>query len=720
MGAVHDLGALVISLRHKGHTMADITGMVMNRHLKIMFFIIVFLALLIVIAIFGLVIAVLFDLYPQAVFPVWMEIPIAIVLGRAILRGRISLTTATALAVAAMYVTVVIGHYMPLQMPAIAGIPATGVWTLLLLVYAYIASTLPVTTLLQPRDYINAWQLFIALGLLVLGVFAAAPEMVAPAFHLSPEGAPPWMPFLFITIACGAISGFHCLVSSGTSSKQVASEPDARFVGYGSMLTEGFLATIVLIACGAGLALAYTAADGTVLTGSDAFAAHYGSWMASSGLASKVAAFVVGAANMISALGLPRELAIVVMGVFVASFAGTTLDTATRLQRYVISELATDLRIEPLTRRHPATLLAVVTAAALAFYNGAGGKGALLLWPLFGSMNQLLAGLALIVVTYWLKQQARNYLVTLLPSLAIFVCTAWALAHTLGSLYDRRQRAEPGHRRHRPGPADLAHRRGRGPDGAPGAGGGAGLGRLRPRLPSVPAPVSRILPGLPSRAAERLARARPAAAGRYRVGHPRRPAAAGRGGSAAPRRPGDRPRRRRSRRPGRAGREGALHGPGPSGGGLLPLRSRARRAGGPSRHHRLQGPGRVGPAPSARAAAYGSPRSRALPLPPARALRPRRRGPGRRGPRRARRSGLRRTRCASSSSRSTWHACAPTWTGWSSSTRPPGPWPATSAPGTPAGRRPSPAPPSCSRSWPPSWGRRPSGSTPSGSSPGTP
>ena len=254
MGAVHDLGALVISLRHKGRTMADITGMVMNRHLKIMFFIIVFLALLIVIAIFGLVIAVLFDLYPQAVFPVWMEIPIALVLGRAISRGRINLTGATVVAVAAMYVTVVLGHYVPLQMPAIAGIPATGVWTVLLLVYAYIASTLPVTTLLQPRDYINAWQLFIALGLLVLGVFAAAPAMVAPAFHLSPEGAPPWMPFLFITIACGAISGFHCLVSSGTSSKQVSSEPDARFVGYGSMLTEVFLATIVLIACGAGLA----------------------------------------------------------------------------------------------------------------------------------------------------------------------------------------------------------------------------------------------------------------------------------------------------------------------------------------------------------------------------------------------------------------------------------------------------------------------------------
>jgi carbon starvation protein len=436
MGAVHDLGALVISLRHKGHTMADITGMVMNRHLKIMFFIIVFLALLIVIAIFGLVIAVIFHMYPSSVLPVWAQIPIAILMGRAIRAGNVSLTAATAVATVGMYACIALGYAVPLPMPEIAGIPATGVWTVLLLVYAYVASTLPVTTLLQPRDYINAWQLMVAMGLLVLGIFVAAPEMVAPAFNLHPEGAPPWMPFLFITIACGAISGFHCLVSSGTSSKQVDSEPDARFVGYGSMLTEGFLATTVLIACGAGLALSYTTADGTVLTGAAAFSQHYGSWMASSGLASKVAAFVVGAANMISAVGLPKEIAVVLMGVFVASFAGTTLDTSTRLQRYVISELATDLKIDVLTKRHPATLLAVLTAVALAFYNGAGGKGALLLWPLFGSMNQLLAGLALVVVSYWLKQQGRNYVVTLLPSLIILVFTSWALVHTLGSLYD--------------------------------------------------------------------------------------------------------------------------------------------------------------------------------------------------------------------------------------------------------------------------------------------
>ncbi|MFC1526933.1 carbon starvation protein A, partial [Candidatus Latescibacterota bacterium] len=338
MGAVHDFGALVVSLRHQGHTMADITGMVMNRRLKIMFFIIVFLALLIVIAIFGLVIAVLFDRYPEAVIPVWLQIPIAITLGAVIKRPGVSLTRATAVAVVAMYATIVAGSYLPLKMPDLAGIPAPGVWTILLLVYAYIASTLPVTRLLQPRDFINAWQLFVAMALLVVGVLVSAPEMVAPALNLTPEGAPPIMPFLFITIACGAISGFHCLVSSGTSSKQVSSEPDARFVGYGSMLTEAFLATLVLISCGAGLALAYTTADGQTLSGSAAFSHHYASWTAAAGLGSKVAAFVEGGANMIAGAGLPKHIGVVLMGVFVASFAGTTLDTATRIQRYVISE----------------------------------------------------------------------------------------------------------------------------------------------------------------------------------------------------------------------------------------------------------------------------------------------------------------------------------------------------------------------------------------------
>lgn len=436
MGAVHDLGSLVVSLRNKGKSMAEITGSLMNKRLKVIFFLIIFLALLIVIAIFGLVIAVLFDLYPEAVFPVWMEIPIALLLGWAVYKKSCNLMLSTAVGVLGMYATVMLGHYLPITLPQTGPLPATGVWTIILLIYAYIASTLPVTTLLQPRDYLNAWQLFIAMGLLILGVLVSAPSIVAPAFNPSPEGAPGFMPFLFITIACGAISGFHSLVSSGTSAKQVNNETDARLVGYGSMLTEAALATLVIIAVAAGIGIAYTTRDGTLLTGAAAWNEHYASWSAAAGLGSKVAAFVEGAANMIASLGVPTQLGIIIMGVFVASFAGTTLDTATRIQRYVITELAQDLKVPALADRYVATGIAVVTAAGLAFYNGAGGKGALVLWPLFGTVNQLLAGLALLVITYYLKMKGSRYHYTLIPALLIIVMTAWAMVLNLIRFYD--------------------------------------------------------------------------------------------------------------------------------------------------------------------------------------------------------------------------------------------------------------------------------------------
>ena len=231
----------------------------------------------------------------------------------------------------------------------------TIVWVGVLLFYSYVASVLPVWSLLQPRDFINSLQLLSALGLIVVGLVVAAfwggappvegaarpaLEVAAPMLDLHPPGAPPAYPFLFITIACGAISGFHCLVSSGTSSKQLESERDAQFVGYGSMLTEGFLATLVILACVAGLGLGVTGAGGSVLTGAEAYASRYADWGAASGLGAKVGAFVDGAANLLRALGLSAGIATALMAVLVASFAGTTLDTACRLQRYVVQELA--------------------------------------------------------------------------------------------------------------------------------------------------------------------------------------------------------------------------------------------------------------------------------------------------------------------------------------------------------------------------------------------
>jgi carbon starvation protein len=432
MGAVHDFGALIISMRNQGKSISEYTAKYVNNRTKIFFFLIVFLELWIVIAIFGLVIAVVFAMYPTSVIAVWLEVPIAIYLGYLIYKKGANVALWSVIAVIALYVTVIIGAYVPIKMPAIAGIPPTGVWTIILLAYAFIASTLPVTTLLQPRDFINSHQLIVALALLTLGVlftgFGGRLEIVAPAVQLSPAKAPPMWPFLFITIACGAISGFHSLVSSGTSAKQVRDEQDSLFVGYGSMLLEGVLATLVIIAVSAGIGIAYTTKDGALLTGTAAWTTHYSSWAAAAGLGSKVAAFVDGSANMIATLGIPKSFALVIMGVFVASFAGTTLDSATRIQRYVISELFGGLNLKALTNRYVATAIAIGSALILAFATGAGGTGALKLWPLFGATNQTLAALALIIITLYLKRRGGlKWLVSGIPAIFMAVMTIWAV-----------------------------------------------------------------------------------------------------------------------------------------------------------------------------------------------------------------------------------------------------------------------------------------------------
>jgi carbon starvation protein len=432
MGAVHDFGALIISMRNQGKSISEYTAKYVNDRTKFLFFIIVFLELWIVIAIFGLVIAIIFSMYPQSVLAVWVEVPIAIYLGYLIYTKNKNAMTWSIYAIIAMYVCVFLGPYLPFNMPAIAGIPATGVWTIILLTYAFIASVLPVTTLLQPRDFINSHQLIIAMALLVLGVIVASfggnLEIVAPAVQMSPAKAPPMWPFLFITIACGAISGFHALVSSGTSAKQVRDERDSLFVGYGSMLMEGTLATLVVIAVAAGIGLGYTTKAGETLSGVAAWTTHYSSWAAAAGLGSKISAFVDGAANMIMTLGIPKQFTLAIMAVFVASFAGTTLDTATRIQRYVIGELGSSINFPALSNRWVGTAVAVVTALILAFATGADGKGALKLWPLFGAVNQTLAALALIIITLYLKARGGlKWMVAGLPAIFMSVMTIWAV-----------------------------------------------------------------------------------------------------------------------------------------------------------------------------------------------------------------------------------------------------------------------------------------------------
>jgi len=432
-GALHDFGSLVVSIRNKGQSIGELATGLISPRVRTLFLLIIFFELWIVIAIFALIIAILFAWYPQSVFPVWFEIPIAVWLGYMVYRKGKSVTGLAIVAIILMYITIIIGAYWPLKMPAMFGLSPIMVWMVILFVYAFIASTLPVTALLQPRDYINAHELIIMLGLMFLGVIVAHPTIVAPAFNLHAKGAPPVWPFLFVVIACGAISGFHSLVSSGTSSKQLANENDAQFVGYGSMLMEGTLSTLVIAAVAGGLGMALVV-KGQTFTGVEAFTQHYASWAAAAGLKSKLSAVIYGAANMMEAYGIPKAIAITIMGVFMVSFASTTLDTATRVQRYIVSELTTDWNLDFLSGRYVATFIAVASAMVLAFYSG-DGKGALKLWPLFGTVNQLLAALSLLVITVYLARKGKSLIYSGIPLIFMLFMTGWAMILNLKKFY---------------------------------------------------------------------------------------------------------------------------------------------------------------------------------------------------------------------------------------------------------------------------------------------
>ncbi len=456
IGALHDFGSLVVSMRNKGQTVGDISGRVLTPRTRILFLSILFMALTIVLAIFGLVIANVFKMFPSSIFPCIVQTPIAVAIGFWLHRKGMSLLVPSILALALMYLSVAFGDWGFLHVfnTTLASWPIIA-WVAILLIYSYAASVLPVWILLQPRDYINSLQLLSALGLVLIGLIVAGLfgfgsgaekqtlEIVAPATRIgdnAPEGAPWIFPFLFVTIACGAVSGFHCLVSSGTSSKQLKCETDARFVGYGSMLTEGFLAVIVILACVAGIGLGIPELidgkpSGKQLFGEAAYDSKYSTWKASDGLSATVGAFVAGAGNFIKALGIAGAFATALMGVFVASFAATTLDSACRLQRYVTQELASAIGIKSLTNKHGATIFAILVAGVIGAMPAPGasyatdnlGKGGLLLWPLFGATNQLLAGIAFLVILFWMWRRNLPVWFVAIPALLMLVLPATAL-----------------------------------------------------------------------------------------------------------------------------------------------------------------------------------------------------------------------------------------------------------------------------------------------------
>ena len=419
---VHDAGALWASVRNKAQSVGAMTESIVGARARSVFMIVIFLLLLMVNAVFAIVIAGLFVDVPSSVISAWGVIAVAMVIGVLIYRRGTSLLWPSIIGIAVLYGLVFAGQYVPIALPdQVAGLDAPALWVLILFGYAGIASLLPVWLLLQPRDYINGLQLFIALGIVFLAVFVANPQIVAPAINPEPPpGTPPLIPLLFVTIACGAISGFHGLVSSGTTSKQLDKETDVQFVGYLGATGEGLLATASVIACTAGFA---TLGD---------WQQFYGAFTAGG-----VGAFVDGGARIVNAgLGLPLAFSRTLLAVMAVLFAATTMDTGVRLQRYIIQEWGQIYRIPVLTRPLPATLLAVGSCVVLAFAAGGSGAGGLIIWPLFGTTNQLLAGLTLLVISVLLLKLGRPVVYTLVPMAFVLSMTAAALLFQLAGFWN--------------------------------------------------------------------------------------------------------------------------------------------------------------------------------------------------------------------------------------------------------------------------------------------
>ena len=440
MGAVHDFTTLVVSARNKGRSIGELTADIISPATRYALQFIMQLLLFIVLAVFAMIVASLFVSYPEAVIPVWAQIPVAVWLGWKIRQGKNELLWSIA-ALLMLYAFVLAGIRFPVSLPWPDEVSVV-LWCIVLFIYVFFASTIPVQKLLQPRDYINSHQLMVAMLFLVIGIFVAHPDFSAPAINESAfmpgSDVPDLAPVLFIIIACGAISGFHSLASSGTTVKQLNNELDTLPVGYGAMITESFLAVLVIVAAGAGLGMGLET-DVGLLHGADAYRYHYASWSSASGLSAKLDAFIIGSANLFSALGLPVKYGSAFVVVFIVSFANTTLDSAARIQRISLQEIFTgrEGRIrKPMNNRYLATALIVMAAASMTFFKP-GGQGAMVLWPLFGSLNQLMAALALGVVTVYLAARKIPVWYTLLPMLVILILTLWAMVKNLaGFIFD--------------------------------------------------------------------------------------------------------------------------------------------------------------------------------------------------------------------------------------------------------------------------------------------
>lgn len=395
-GGVHDYTSLQASIRHRAQSIGTIIKEYIGNRGQTLFLSFSIATIILVVGVFVVLVANTFEETPAAATASILFTFLAILFGVAVYQFRVNFVGATIIGIIIMFFSIWLGMLFPISLSA-------SVWNVILLIYAFVASVLPVWLLLQPRDYLNSYLLY---GMMLggfIGILLANPTIQMSGYTgFYNDTLGPLFPILFITIACGAISGFHSLVASGTTAKQLDNEKNGRFIAYGGMLIEGFLAVIALIS------VAY-------LTSAD-----YAARLAETG--GPIPTFALGLATFMNSFGLPLETGVTFVSLAASAFLLTTLDSATRLGKFGVQEFA-EGRSKFFHNQYVATAIIVIGAGALAF-SGTWAD----LWPLFGSANQMLGALALLAVSVWLVRIGVKSLFTLIPMVAMFIITLSALS----------------------------------------------------------------------------------------------------------------------------------------------------------------------------------------------------------------------------------------------------------------------------------------------------
>ena len=399
-GGVHDYGSLFASMRHEGKSVGYIIEKNVGKSGKKLFSIFAWLTLLLVIAAFANIIVKTFVAVPSVATISILFIILAIGFGFAVNRMNVPLGLATVVGVALLVACIWFGIQNPIVL-------SFNAWYIIVLAYIFVASVAPVWVLLQPRDYLNSYLLYAMIIGAVGGLIAYRPGLELPAVTGFNVNGSMMFPILFVTVACGAISGFHSLISSGTTSKQVDKEADAKLIGYGSMLIEGVLAVIALITAG--------------YIGADKLAE-----LSSAGGATNV--FADGVGQFMTGFGLSKEVGKSFVALAISAFALTSLDSGTRIGRFIFQEFWDKSDSEDGTKNNPVlTNMYFGTLVTVGCGGLLGVVGWTKIWPIFGSANQLLAAIALLTVATWLKNEGKDFKMFTIPMAFMFVVTLAAL-----------------------------------------------------------------------------------------------------------------------------------------------------------------------------------------------------------------------------------------------------------------------------------------------------